>query len=246
MKNYTNKLIIIIVLIHLFFAGLSTIVIAFDKTNDGIVYSDTIPKLTDEEFSSASVILEVFVREWCKYCETYETQVVPYLTSKYSSEQVSIRFFDIDHKQVKEYLNKYYNSFTIPDNLIGHVPAIIINKKYMVLGYSAEITKALEKDIQNILNGIEPNYSNRFVLKPEYEGTTDNLFYSYDQNNQLQAANSPNDETTGNYAEYMPKAVEKDSLVTLVKNGVYNGLSNPGFMTGIVMLMFFVSNNKKK
>lgn len=251
-------------------------VFAFEKTESGIVTVDSLPNFTDEEFLNAPVRIEVFSKEWCKYCQQLEGSMINAIYSKYSKDQVAIRILDAEHSEVEKYFSEYQNMFNVPEERKGRVPVIVINGKYMKVGYGGEDTNnEVIEGIGQLLNGEEFTVLNPFLLKEEYEGKTDNLIYKYEgtvattTNNETKNNDFSNSTETTETTEAAETAestetteateAEKTSSTKQVKSdayadnisffavqGLYDSLHNPIFAYMLAVLLFFIAYNKRK
>lgn len=270
MKNFIN-LFLLICFITVSITPLS--VFAFEKTESGIVPVNGLPDFTDKEFSNAPVRIEIFSKEWCKYCQQLEGSMINAIYSKYSKDQVAIRILDAEHPEVEKYFSEYQNMFNVPEERKGRVPVIVINGKYMKVGYGGENTNnEVIEGIGQLLNGEEFNALNPFLLKEEYKGKTDNLIYKHEvtttttTDNEAKSNNSSNLTKTTETAESTETAEVAESTKTegtssikqiqsdayadnisfFAVQGLYDTINNPIFAYMLAVLLFFIAYNKRK
>lgn len=253
-----KRLIVISLLVCLIGSFFTSSVFAFEKTESGIVTVPNLPSFTDEEFLNAPVRIEIFSKDWCKYCQQLENSMIGAIYSVYSKDQVAIRILDAEHPEVEKYFAEYQNMFdNVPEERKGRVPTTIINGKYMKIGYGENMDSNIIKGIGQLLNGEEFSVLNPFVLKEEYKGKTDNRIYQYKKegntannvNNNLEenkngSGNENKQETTGE--KQIKSNAFADNVSFFAVQGLYDSLHNPIFAYMLAILLFFITYNKGK
>lgn len=241
------RLFWLICLIAVFVHPLSAF--AFEKTESGIVTVSNLPNFTDEEFLNVPVRIEIFSKEWCKYCQQLENSMIDAIYSVYSKEQVAIRILDAEHSKVEKYFAKYQDTFDMPEDIKGKVPTIVINGKYMKVGYNKKLNKEIIEGIGQLLNGEELSaLNNIFILKEEFKGKTDNLIYQYKEEGTSTNSNNNRRENTKQISaeEQIKSNAFADNITFFAIYGLYDSIDNPIFAYILAILLFFIEYEKRK
>lgn len=223
------------------------------EEDTGIVYINTLPKFTDEEFLNAPVRMEIFVADWCKYCNDLKESMIDAIYNKFTSKEVAIRLLDKDNPKVEEYMNEFEEKFDMEgkDNLKGRIPAIIINGKYLLIGYGGKETDDLMiKSINSLLNGEGITLLKTYSLKSEFEGTTDNLIYQYHSStsNEDTKEEKEKENTNNNPQEKEPTSTSSlaDNITFFAVQGLYDSKNFPIYAYILALLLYFIEYKKFK
>ena len=250
MKKFIPLFLLIISISFVF----STPVFAFDKTETGIISVENLPQITDEEFLKTPVRMEIFVKSWCQYCKELEKSMINAIYSKYTKNQVAIRLLDGEHPEVERYYENYTNLFDMPESMKGRVPTIIINGKYLIVGYGGEeMNTAMLEGIDQLLKENELYVLKTFSLKEEFKEKTDNLIYQYKKeetgfNNNEYKNNNSNESKTEKTSdkEQIKSSPFADNISFFAVQGLYDTINNPIFAYMLSVFLFFIAYNKRK
>lgn len=117
-----------------------------------ITIGSQLPSYSDTEFSKSKIRIEVFGREDCPYCQLLQEKLYPAIETTFGFETIAIRYLNINHPQVKNYLLRFEEQLGLEENLHGAIPTTIINGSYLVLGYNKQSTRFFLDLIQKIQN----------------------------------------------------------------------------------------------
>lgn len=267
-----KKLIPLFLLTIFTFFIFVTPVMAFDKTESGIISNENLPEITDEEFLKAPVRIEIFVKSWCKYCKELEKSTISTIYSKYTKNEVAIRILDGEHPEVEKYYKNYTDLFDMPENMKDRVPTTIINGEYLMIGYGGkEMDEAMLKGIDQLLKGNSLDVFKTFTLKEEHKNKNNKLIYQYQGNakdylkqeeNKKITTNKPEEnkiteieskkDNNSNKTENASKEEQvktsplADNITFFAVQGIYDSINNPIFAYILAVLLFFIPYDKKK
>lgn len=227
-----------------------SVVFAFEKTESGIGTVPNLPTFTDEEFLKAPVRIEIFSKVWCPYCQKLEDSMIDAIYSTFSKDLVAIRILDAEHPEVAQYFAKYEIMFDMPDDIKGKVPTIVINGKYLIVGYKEELDEKIILAINQLLEGQKPSeLDNAYLLKEEFLGHTDNLIYQYKE----ETNNTANEDSNTNIQEELPEnskeKIKRDVLADNITFFATYGLSdskNYLVLAYILAIFLFFIESKRK
>lgn len=118
----------------------------------GIKKIDGIPYFSQEEYNKAKVKIDILWSETCPVCKIIEEDLPTKIYSKFTSEQVAIRFWDVKNINARNYFKELLDRNNIPKEAENIVPTIFINNKYGFAGYNSEISAQILEDVVALTN----------------------------------------------------------------------------------------------
>lgn len=265
-KGLFKKFVFALLLIMSFSILSTSLAYAFEKTETGLVYIEGLPEYTDEEFLNTPVRMEIFVTDWCKYCQYLKDGMIPAIYEEFTEEQVAIRFLDKDNPKVESYMKDYQEKFYMEkedEDRKGRIPTTIINGEFMAVGYGGEeMDAAMIQSIHELLDGQDIITMKTYTLKEEFRGKTSDILYRYDdidtedvdteeegiayteepmgEESEEGKTNYPGEEDTN----YQPSFA--DDMMFFAVQGMYDSIAHPIFAYILAIFLFFVAYKKAK